>query len=278
MASGKEECTVKKRIGIHFRLLLMLALVSFEAGANCIATTSTNELLSKIVEKAKRNYKLSKHFGSYQSTQVKKLSKDDKIRQEETKTSRTVWIEDQSYSELIRINDKELTKKEKQEEAKRRTKFLKAIRTQKTENKAYLKELLKYNGQQLYEKYDFRILPPDRDARFILTFEPKRKKLQERSRIEKILNHLSGKIWADEECNLLKVETKLKDTVSFGLGIFAKIENLEVEYTQQKYQQAWLPATLFRRFKARLAVFKNERQEVSTRYYDVFAKPLADGR
>lgn len=124
------ERTVKKRIGIRFRLLLILVLVSFEAGANCIAAPSTKELLSKIVEKAQRNYKLSKHFGSYQSTQVKKLSKDDKIKQEETRTSRTTWIEDHPYSELIRINDKELTKKEKQEEAKRRTKFLKAIRTE----------------------------------------------------------------------------------------------------------------------------------------------------
>jgi hypothetical protein len=91
--------------------------------------------------------------------------------------------------------------------------------------------------------------------------------------MEKILNNMSGKVWVDAEYNLLRVEARLTDSVSFGLGLFAKIENIELEYTQQKYEQAWLPATLFLRFKARVALLKNELQEVSTHFDDIFVKP-----
>jgi hypothetical protein len=257
----------ENKIRIPYAHLVVLLLLSFEAGANPVEPPPTQELLRGIVEKAHQNYKLSQDYGSYKRVVVKKLSKDGKIKKEETKIYRTTWIESHPYSELIRINDKELTKKQKEEEAKRRSEFIKGIRTQD------LKEILEYTWQELYQKYDFTILPPDQDASYILTFEPKRKKLRQRSRLEKILNHLSGKVWVDAEYNLLRVEAKLTDSVSFGLGLFAKIENIELEYTQQKYEQARLPASLFLRFKARVALFKKELQEVSTRFYDIFVKP-----
>ena len=119
------------------------------------------------------------------------------------------------------------------------------------------------------------MLPPDKDASYIISFEPKKKKLRQRSRIEKILNHMSGKVWVDEEYNLLRVEAKLTDSVSFGLGLFAKIENIELEYTQQEYEQAVLPASLLLRFKARVALLRKELQEVSTHFYDIFVKEPA---
>ena len=136
-----------------------------------------------------------------------------------------------------------------------------------------MKEILEYTSQDLYEKYNFTMLPPDKDATYLISFEPKKKKLRQRSRVEKILNHLSGKVWVDAGYNLLRVEARLTDTVSFGLGLFAKIENIELEYTQQKYEEAWLPATLFLQFKARVALFKNELQKVNTDFYDIFVKP-----
>jgi hypothetical protein len=261
------QLAAENKIRIPYAHLVVLLLLSFEAGANPVEPPPTPELLRGIVEKAHQNYKLSQDYGSYKRVVVKKLSKDGKIKKEETKIYRTTWIESHPYSELIRINDKELTKKQKEEEAKRRSEFIKGIRTQD------LKEILEYTWQELYQKYDFTILPPDQDASYILTFEPKRKKLRQRSRLEKILNHLSGKVWVDAEYNLLRVEAKLTDSVSFGLGLFAKIENIELEYTQQKYEQARLPASLFLRFKARVALFKKELQEVSTRFYDIFVKP-----
>jgi hypothetical protein len=261
------QLAVENKIWFPYTLLGVLLLVCFEGGANTTEPASTQELLKRIVEKAQQNYKLSQNFGCYQRTQVKKLSKDGKVKQEETKTYRTTWIGGQTYAELIRINDRELTKKEKEEEAKRRSEFIKGIRTED------LKEIREYTWQELYQKYDFTILPPSQYASYILTFEPKKKKLQQRSRIEKILNHLSGKVWVDAEYNVLKVEAKLTDSVSFGLGLFAKIDNIELEYTQQQYEQARLPASLFLRFRARVALFKKELQEVSSRFYDIFVKP-----
>ena len=247
---------VGNKIWIPYALLVLF--LSFETGANPPEVPPTQKLISRIIEKGQQNYKLSENYGSYKRVVVKKLTNDGKVKQEETKIYRTTWIEGHPYGELIRINDKELTKKQKEAEAKRRSESSKGIRTQD------LKEILEYTGQDLYQKYDFAILPPDENASYILTFEPKQKKLQQRSRIEKILNHMSGKVWVDEEYNLLKVEAKLTDSVSFGLGLFAKIENIELEYTQQEYKQAVLPASLFLRFKARVALFKREAQQVST--------------
>jgi hypothetical protein len=260
-------------IWIPYTLLVVLLVVNFEGGANPTEEAPpTQELISKIIKQGQQNYKLSQNYGSYKRVVVKKLSKDGKVKKEETKIYRTTWIEDHPYGELIRINDKELTKKEKEKEAKRRSESIKGIRTQD------LKEILEYTSQDLYQKYDFTILPPDQDASYILTFEPKKKKLRQRSRIEKILNHLSGKVWVDSEYNLLRVEARLTDSVSFGLGLFAKIENIELEYAQQKYEQAWIPSSLFLRFKARVAVVKKEIQEVSTTFYDIFGRPEPEGK
>lgn len=258
---------VGNKIWIPYTLLVVLLLASFEAVAKPTEDPPTHQLISRIIEKGQQNYKLSQDYGSYKRVVVKKLSKDGKVKKEETKVYRTTWIEGHPYGELIRINDRELTNNQKEKEAKRRSEFIKGIRTQD------LKEILEYSSQDLHQKYDFTILPPDQDASYILAFGPKKEKLRQRSRLEKILNHMSGKVWVDGEYNLLRVEAKLTDSVSFGLGLFAKIENIELEYTQQEYEKAVLPASLFLRFKARVALFKKELQEVNTHFYDIFIKP-----
>ncbi len=259
---------IGNKIWIRYTLLVVLLVVNLEAGANPTEETPpTQELIKRIVEKGHQNYKFSHDYGSYKRMVVKELSKDGKVKKEESKIYRTTWIEGHPYGELIRINDKVLTKKEKEKEAKRRSEFIKGIPTQD------LKEILEYTSQDLYQKYNFTMLPPNMDARYIITFEPKKKKLQQRSRIEKILNHLSGKVWVDAAYNLLRVEARLTDSVSFGLGLFAKIENIELDYTQQEYKHAMLPASLFLKFKARVALFRNELQEVHTHFYDIFVKP-----
>jgi hypothetical protein len=259
---------IGNKIWIAYTLLMVLLVVNSEAGANPTEEAPpTQELISKIIKQGQQNYKLSQNYGSYKRVVVKKLSKDGNVKKEETKIYRTTWIEGHPFGELIRINDKVLTKKEKEKEAKRRSEFIKGIHSQD------LKEILEYTSQDLYQKYNFTMLPTDKDVRYIITFEPKKKKLRQRSRVEKILNHLSGKVWVDSEYNLLRVEAKLTDSVSFGLGLFAKIENIELEYTQQEYEQAVLPATLCLRFKARVVLLKNELQEVNTHFYDIFVKP-----
>jgi hypothetical protein len=260
---------IGNKIWIPYTLLVVLLVVNFEAGADPTEEVPpTQELISKIIKQGQENYKLSQNYGSYKRVVVKKFSKDGKVKKEETKLYRTTWIEGHAYGELIRINDKELTKKEKEKEAKRSS----AIRTQD------LKEILEYTSKDLYQKYDFTILPPDQDARYILSFKPKKKKLRQRSRMEKILNNMSGKVWVDADYNLLRVEARLTDSVSFGLGLFAKIENIELEYAQQKYEQAWIPSSLFLRFKARVAVVKREIQEVSTTFYDIFGRPEPESK
>ena len=257
----------ENKIRFSFTFLAILLLLSFEARANAAEAAPTQDLITKIVEKGQQNYKLSQGYGSYKRVVIKKLSKDGKTKNEETNIYRTTWIEDHPYGELIRINDKELTKKQKEKEAKRRSEFIKGIHTRD------LKEILEFTGHDLFQKYDFTMLPPDKDANYIITFEPKKKKLPQRSRMEKILNHLSGKAWVDRRYNLLKIEARLTDSVSFGLGLFAKIENIELKYSQQEYEQVVLPARLFLRFKVRVALLKKEFQEIDTQFYDIFAKP-----
>jgi hypothetical protein len=260
---------IGNKIWIPFTFLVVQLVINLEVGANPTESPPTQALISRIIKQGQQNYKLSQNYGSYKRVVVKKLSKEGSVKNEETKIYRTTWIEGHPFGELIRINDKELTKKEKETEAKRRSEFIKGIRTQD------LKEILEYTAQDLYQKYNFTVLPTDKDARYIISFEPKKKKLRQRSRIEKILNHLSGKVWVDAGYNLLRVEGRLTDSVSFGFGLFAKIENIELEYTQQEYKHAVLPASLFLKFKARVALLKNELQEVNTHFYDIFVRPEA---
>lgn len=228
-----------------------------------------SQIVERVVDRTQQNLEADDHVGSYQTVAVKKL-KGDEVKQEETKTYRTIWIQDKPYSELVQINFKNLNAKQKKEESKRKSEFVKAL-YRPSKPKGIHQELRKVEWWNLHHKYDFTLLPSEGYSGYILGFRPKNIKLEESTRAERILNHLAGKIWVDPEYNVVKAETYLASPVKFAWGI-AKLEQMNVEFHQQQYGRMQVPAWLHIRFKACAGIFRTEHQDITATWFDVFTK------
>jgi hypothetical protein len=126
--------------------LLLLSFPLFAADA-----LSKEEILKKILEKAKQNEERVKQFGYYQSTNQKKM-KDGKVTKVEARLYRITWIQNQPYLELLKFNGKDLDADGRKKEADRRAKFIKSLSKKDDDDD-------EITWDDLYVKYDFEQLP-----------------------------------------------------------------------------------------------------------------------
>ena len=254
------------KVALLFPILIFTVWILPSAGEE---SPAKEEILEEILQKAEESEKASQNKGFYLESTVRKLTEEGAVKGEETRSYRIIWIHDQPYAELIRINGKDLDPKSKADEEKRRREFAKKLEESRKQEEEV------FTWKELYEKYEFTVLPSEADARYVLSFKPKKEGLRERNRMEKVMNHLKGKILVDEAYNLMKVEASLTGAVRFGLGILAKLDQLDIEYTQQTFQQLRVPATLRYKFAGRMGLFRTERQENLARFYDFYARDVA---
>ena len=230
-------------------------------------------ILKRIFDKAEHSEKGIDQFGFFQENIRRELEEDGTITEEEKRVYRTTWIGDQRYAELIEVNGRGLTEKEKKEERKRKQKFLNEVKDKRKE----LRKEVAIAWKEVYDRYDFERLPAEPGAFYVYSFLPKNKTLPERNRTEKVLNHVDGKLWSDENFNLLRVRATLRESVRFGLGVLAKLDKLVLDYELQEHENVWLPASIYLKFDARVALVHRERQETLNRFYDIFPRPDSAG-
>ncbi len=254
----------------HLIAILILVL-SLPLSCPAEEKLTDEQILKKIFDRVDENEKRIDQFGFYQETLKKELEDDGTVKQEEKRVFRTTWIGDQRYAELIEIDGKSLNAAQRKEEQKRREKFRKETKDKRKE----IKKDVEIAWKGLYDRYDFVRLPAEHGAFYEYTFRPKNTKLSERNRMEKVLNHVEGMLRADENFNLLWVQAVLKESIKFGLGLLAKLDTLELEYSLQQHEDVWLPESIRFKFDARVALVHWERQESVNRFYDIFPRPGA---
>jgi hypothetical protein len=247
------------------RKFLLVAIFSWTAVSSSEPLSQT-EILQKIVDRAKQNEELADNIGYHQVTTDKKM-KDGKISEQKVRLQRIIWLQDRPYLELVKVDGQAPDEKEKKEEKKKKEKFLKSLREKPK------KDPEDVTWEDLYAKYDFQRLQADSIGSYVFTFRPKTGKLTERSKIEKILNHIVGTFWADENFNIVRAEAKLLDNVKFGLGILGILEKLEMKYEQQNYENVLVPSYAYIHFKARVALVKLEERKIEATFTDYFKRP-----
>ena len=254
---------------MEYRRLCLIVATLLLICLNATAESPDAERIKKILQKADQNEKLAESFGFYQEKTQKKLD-GERVKEQRSKLYRMTWLNNQPYLELLKIDGQPLNKKETEEEGKRKIKFVKGIKDKEEDD-----EDENFTWEELFSKYDFDLLPSDSTGLDLFSFRPKKGKLQQRSRFEKILNHLQGKFWVDPENNIVRAEAQINETISFGLGILGKLDTLEMKFEQTQHEDAWLPAELSIHFRVRLALLKVEEQELHARYFDFFKRPEA---
>lgn len=246
--------------------LLFLLLASANFG-----DPATEGLVKQIAQKVKHNADQIGEYGYLQSVTLTKFGSAGQDNKRDERTYRTIWIQDKAYNELLEIDRKPLSPRDRQEEVKRFADFLKSVRC-KANAEGIQQELRSIPWWKVPEKYDFKSIPPQDGAKVVLSFRPKRTHLEEHCRFERILNHLEGVVWLDQDLNVIKVEAKLTEPVRFGLGIIANVESAQIKYTQQQHGDAWLPADLFVSWSARIALFSHRRQEMQVSWHDPYPR------
>src|SRR5262249_6605473 len=124
---------------------------------------------------------------------------------------------------------------------------------------------LPFTWEQLREKYNFAIDHKDLSAPYVVTFSPKDEDLPERSKVEKVLNHLSGKIYADDHFHIIRLDGHLASKVSFGFGL-AKVRELNLTYTQKPYGEQMVPSWIHLSLRVQALVFFSDRREITTSF------------
>jgi len=251
---------------MKFRTAVLFLLICSFAYAQ--STKTPQEILKEAVAKAKKSEEIADRVGFYQDVITRELNDDGKVTDQETRTFRTIWIEDTPYPELMLVDGKQPNDKQKNEEAKRRKKFTESLHdNKKDEDEAQGS----FSWEELSQKYKFTLLPSEAEAFYVMSFAPLSDDLQERNRVERVINHLRGKIWLDENYNLLKAEAELTEPVKYGYGILGKIDELMLNYAQQKYEDLFVPISFHVKFKARILV-KGQQKEIDSKFYDMFPR------
>ena len=250
----------------QFALLLLLLSLAIPA----IGQAGTKEVVAGMVEQVKKSVETDDDYGFKQELVVTKL-KDGKVDQKESRIYKTTWIDGHPYSELILINNQRLTPKQKSDEIQRKQTFVKCLKKGEDRD-SLIGDLKAVRWWEIADKYDFTMLEASEDAAFVLAFRHKQDPLQERNRVEKILNHLAGKIWLDADYNVLKAETWLNEPVKFAWGIF-KLDEMKAFFKQREMGEGYLPSALHLVFKAHAGFFRKEHQDITAQWIDVFQKP-----
>ncbi len=229
-------------------LFLLLASANF-------VDPATEGLVKQIAQKVKHNADQIGEYGYLQSVTLTKFGSAGQDNKRDERTYRTIWIQDKAYNELLEIDRKPLSPRDRQEEVKRFADFLKSVRC-KANAEGIQQELRSIPWWKVRRSMISKVFPHRMGQRLFFR-SPETTHLEEHCRFERILNHLEGVVWLDQDLNEIKVEAKLTEPVRFGLGIIANVESAQIKYTQQQHGDAWLPADLSVSWSARIALFSH---------------------
>lgn len=239
-----------------------------------LSAENPKAIVEKVVEKLKFQSTPNDQYGFYQQVRHRKFERDfQTVKDEQLRVYRTIWILDKPYSQLIKRNGQKLDGVEKAKESRRRSEFMKEYAGDgRKSGNCIDQEVKKIRWWEIYSRYDYNFEPPDSGAAYVISFKPQAENFSAETRIEKMLKEIQGKIWIDGEFNILKAEASLNRSVNFGFGLIARIEQMHTLYTQQKFENIWIPASLQTTFQARIAMVRTERQELRVNWYEPFRR------
>jgi hypothetical protein len=158
-----------------------------------------------------------------------------------TKTVEKIYqvtpIEGVPFSRLIKIQNRDLTQEEREQQDRREERFRRKLAEKKSQ--AIAKTEDETLNRELIDRYDFkvekRVRVDDRRV-LVLTFHPKKAHAPEKTIEDKVLNRLAGQVWVDEaEAEVLQVRVGLMEDLSLGLfGMIGALKQCNVVIERQR--------------------------------------------
>jgi hypothetical protein len=249
--------------------VVFVILFSFLLIPQVLRADEADALIRNVVQNLKQDVVILAEYGAHQRVVTTKLTEQGNPKRVEEKLFRTIWVHNKPKNELVGTSCKDYDVKTGKG---RRCLEVKKVSSQQNSKPGKMEsEIKKIRWTELHKNFDFTILPQEGQYH-VFTFRPKEKGITPANRIEKLLARMGGKVWVDEQFNVVRAEAKLVSPVSFGLGVAAKVHHLGIQYNQQAFNDVWLPSSLTVDFKAKIALLHTERQRIEVLWRQPYRK------
>jgi hypothetical protein len=251
--------------------LTVIALISFICSylPAEAAEQVKEEIIQKIIQRATENEAEMDRYGYNINMKVRWLKGDGEEKKTEIRDYRTQWVEDVPHLELYRINSKPLDYNQRKEQQEKKKDWQKALQNGERPSNSHR---LPFTWAEMMQKYDFTIDPNDHSAAYVLDFHHKNIDMPVRNRLEKVLNKLDGKIWADEEFRIVKLQGTLNDDVGFALGL-AKVTSLNFEFVQKPVNDLVVPVSLKMNLNVKAMLVYSDKREITSTFSNYHMNP-----
>lgn len=185
-----------------------------------------------------------------------------------------------TYRKLVQrdgrpLSLEELAKQDREHEKKvaRALQAGEAAEAKRRERKAESERQEREVVGEIFRIYDFTIVrrePIEGRGALMVTFAP-RAGAKPTTRLGRVLQKFTGRAWVDEDdYQIVRAEAELHDTLSFGLGVLARLyEGATATFQRRKVNgEVWLPAEASFRGTARVLLVKGLRIDSRSEYSD----------
>lgn len=266
-----------KRILINMGMRKNLAMIFclFMTVVAAAEEPTAQEVLNRALERADAQFEIysDAQFESSVYSEVRRLDARMEVIDTERERYRQYPVEGALFDELVEKDGRELTSKERKQEAKRREKFIREVNQRVSSGEHPQPERnpsIRFN-HELMDRYDVAHAGTEvlrgHDC-WILTFHPKEGKLPMRTRMDPALNNSSGRIWiAKEDYGLARVEFAMDKPFKYWGGLLATIRNTEARLEFDRIApDVWLPLDFDFEFDIEILSLKNIRRHFVKRW------------
>jgi len=226
------------------------------------------DLIRRVAENDMANDKKLRDYTYTEREETKKLNKKGEVSSTESKTSEVLQIYGETVEKLVAKNDKPLSEKEAAKEDERIQKIIDKRRNEsdsEREKRIKKEEKDREDGREFVKEiadaYNFTLLGVEqingRDA-WVIQADPRPGYVAHKKEA-KLLAKVVGKVWVDrEESQWVRLDTRVTDTISFGLFLARLHEGTRVVVEQTRVNdEVWLPKHAAVHVDVRVALLKN---------------------
>ena len=233
-----------------------------------LSNDQIKDLIRRVAENDMANDKKLRDYTYTEREETKKLNHQGEVTSTESKTSDVLQIYGETVEKLVAKNDKSLSEKDAAKEDARIQKIIDKRRNESDsdrEKRIKKEEKEREEGREFVKEiadaYNFRLLGVEtidgRDA-WVIEADP-RPGYEPHKKEAKLLTKISGKVWIDkEESQWVRLDTRVTDTISFGLFLARLHQGTRVVVEQTRVNdEVWLPKHAAVHVDVRVALMKN---------------------
>jgi len=281
---GKRNSDRAERVDSSMRMAIALVVATVAAAQ----TPDAHELVRRSVTAGEENWKVARNFTFLERTEGRQMDAAGHVKSKEVKTYDITLLEGSPYRRLVERDDHPLAA---EEEKKEQDKLNKSIAERMKESPAERqRRIADYERRRKREQetmhevedaFDFKIAGEERvdgRAAWILDAAPRRG-YRPRSRDAKILPHVRGRLWIDQQTyHWVKLDAEVIDPVTWGLFLVRLDKGAHIRMDATRVNdEVWLPRWISIAASARIGIFKQLRVQEETTYRN-FRKFQAESR